>query len=400
MGAEKDIATFTLRVIPEGEKSRGLDITSEVKSFTFEDNEKKADKLTLVLDNHDLRFWDDDTFKKGHILEAAWGYPGMTGEAVQCVIKSLSGDAEEFKIEAYHKVSLMNQKKRSRVFSNMTRAAVVKKVAEEWGYGSDAQQIEDTKIKHFQIGQAGETDAQFLRRLAKKEGFEFYVDGDSLHFHRRLLNETPKKVFKYYTDDVGEILDWSVDSDSKGRKGRVQAKGRDPLNKKSFSVDSNNKTVPRHALASVLEVVDEKTGQTSLQTRMAHEDVVPTSETTPQAAKAKTDGAYFQSQEGNFKLKLTIVGDPEVRAKRVIEVQGIGRRLSGLWYVKEAKHEIEAGQYLTKLECRRSGHNGHKGSSKDAKTDGTLNEKKASEKPREVEVVNSRTGETHKEWRR
>ena len=54
-----------------------LDFGQRLLSFSFEDVEEKADKLSLDLDNHDLALFDREELMGGAILEVAWGYPGQ-----------------------------------------------------------------------------------------------------------------------------------------------------------------------------------------------------------------------------------------------------------------------------------------------------------------------------------
>jgi phage protein D len=402
VSAEQDKAEFLINVIPEGGKGEAVDFTDEVESFEYEDNEKAADKLSLTLDNYDLSKFDDPRLRKGNFLEVSWGYKGVMTQPRRCVIKSIKGGPNTVTIEAVFKAYDMHQIVKSRVWDNVTRAQVVKKIAEEYGYKTSAQDIEDTSVVQRHVTQARQTDAQFLKSLAGREGFEFYVDLTGLHFHRRKMDQVPSRTLVWFVDKVGTILDFSVESDSKGRKGRVLAKGIDPETKKPFEADAKNDTVKRHSLATLIEVPDEKTGQTTLQTRMATEDVQPSSEQSQAAAKRNADGKFLASQEGSFKLSVSCIGDPLLRAKSVVEILGIGKRLSGKWYVKKAKTKISAGNYTVDLDCVRAEHNGDNGgNNKAAKTKGTLNEKKATGSGALVrrDMVDEKSGEESVTWR-
>lgn len=394
-----DRVTIAVKIGKEGAKAEPVDLTKDLRSLTYEDDEKKADKLTFVLENYDLRFWDDDTFKKGNTVIVSWGYAGNM-QSSECIIERLSGGAAgDFVVEAIHKSFLLHKNTKSRVFENATRSEVAQKIATEAGYQAV---IQDTTVRHRLIHQHNLTDGEFLKRLANREGFEYFVDSSGFHFHERKFDDAPIRTLTYFTDSVGEIVDWHYESEKKKKgKGKVTTEGRDPLKKKDFAVESKNSTVPRTSLADVLEVVDGQTGQTTNQSRSADDHTQPTSEASHAAAKAGADASFKKSQHATHKLSLTVVGDPKLAAKRVILVQGISKRLSGRWYVDKCRHEVEdSGQYLTKLECKRDGHNGFKGASKDAKTDGSTNTKATDEGPRQLEVVSGVTGETHTEWRK
>ena len=71
------------------------------------------------------------------------------------------------------------------------------------------------------------TDAGLCARLAKKIGFEFYIDIDGLHFHPRRTGGPVHKIYTYFTDPTrGEVRNISVENDLFTRKtGGVTAKG-------------------------------------------------------------------------------------------------------------------------------------------------------------------------------
>lgn len=389
-----------LKVAKEGSAAEGIDLGDRLKSMRYEDDVEKVGKLSLDLDNQDFRFLDEDTFKKGNEVVVRFGYAGNMQTAT-CIVHRISGSLEgELKVEAEHKGFLLHKNKKSRVWDNKTRSEVAREIAEKYnGYQPNEIFIEDTKVRHRHISQPAVTDAEFMKRLANKQGFEFSVDESGFHFHEKDWEQAPIKQLRWFTDTgAGEISSGTFESESKKKKGRVKSEGRDPITKKNFTVDSKNSTVQRHSLAKILEVPDHKSGQTTLQARIADDDLRPSTETTAPAAKSASDGAYKNQQRSTFKLSLTVVGDPKLRAKRVIEVTGIGKRYSGLWYITRASHEFGA-EYLTKLECVRDAHNGHKGVNKDAKTEGAVNKKKVDDSGKVLEVPDERSGVTHLEWR-
>ena len=234
MSGERDAPVFTVKVQPEGKAAERLDLSDKVLSFAFEDQEKKADKLTITVDNFDLANFDDPTWAKGNVLEVSWGYAGQTAPARQMVIKSVKG-FQVLTVVAHAKSVLMDRQVRSRVFDNVTRAQVVRRVAGEHGYSGADLDVEDTNTVHAHISQARMTDAQFLRKLALRQGFEFYVDATGLHWHARRLGQKPKRTLIWYTDPgQGDVLSIDVENDVTAKPGEVVVKGRDPLAKKAI----------------------------------------------------------------------------------------------------------------------------------------------------------------------
>lgn len=390
---------FYVKVAPEGGGSERIDLSEKVLSFVFEDSEKKADKLQLSVDNWDLRNFDDPVWKKGNILEVSWGYPGDMAPARECVIQKVTG-FQTLSIEALAKSILMHKVARCRVFENKKRSDVVREIAEENGYGGAIQDIEDSGEVLPIITQARQTDAQFLKRLADKEGFEFYVDFDGLHFHQRRLGQRPVRVLRWYTaPEVGEILTMNIENDVTAKAGAVSVRGRDPITRQDIDARGSNATTTRDSLAPVIELVDPETGTTRLERRNVSEDVRPSPQATAGTARREADARFRRGQQTAVELTATVLGDPSLLAKTVVEIQGIGQRLSGKYYVKEAKHKIDSSGFTVELKAASDGHSQSGG----APSQGRPNRGSAANNDpnalRPIEVVDPETGATRIEYR-
>jgi hypothetical protein len=206
-------------------------------------------------------------------------------------------------------------------------------------------------------------------------------------------------VLRWFTPpEVGEILSISIDNDVTAKPGAVNVRGRDPLRKKDIAERGSNAKTQRDSLAPVIELVDAETGATRLERRNIAEDIRSTAEPSSQTAKREADARYRRAQHLTVELSATVLGDPSLLAKTVVELQGISQRLSGKYYVKEAKHKIDAG-YTVELKCLRDGHGEFGGApSKGKPNRGTA----ADSDPgalQPVEVVDPETGRTRLEFR-
>ena len=390
---------YYVRVKPEGGGDERVDLSEKVLSFQFEDAEKKADKLVLTVDNWDLANFDDPVWRKGNILEVAWGYPGEMAPAREVVIQSVKG-FQALSIEGHAKSVLMNKVARCRTFENKSRADVVREIAQENGYGASMQDIEDSGEVLPAITQARMTDAQFLRRLANQEGFEFYVDFDGFHFHQRRLGQRPVRVIRWYTaPEVGEVISISIENDVTAKPGAVRVAGRDPMKRKDIDEKGSNSATKRDTLGDVIELVDPETGSTRLAKRNVSEEVRPSADASPGTAKRQADAQFRRSQQTTVELSATVLGDPSLLAKTVVEFQGISQRLSGKYYVKEAKHKIDSSGFTVELKCLRDGHSEVGGPPSQGKPNRGATSDNDKDALRTVEVVDPETGKTHIEYR-
>lgn len=378
---------------------------SRVLSMTYEDTEKGADKCVIRINNYDLRFPDDGTFATGNMLYVSWGYAGyMSQEREMVITVPLPGIT--FTVECQFAAAVKaNQAPVDQTYYGLTYSEIAVKVAERNGFGAAAQFIEPVPFTPEHVVQHNLTDAQFMKKLAKEIGYAFFIDGSGLHFHPQAFSQPPRKRLEYFADsDRGELLEYpSWEKPPAAQPGKVSAKGIDPITKKPISAEGSNATTKgRPGLAKNLEIIDRRTAQTSLRP-LAGKEAVATAMTATSAAEAKTktQGLYKKASSQPRKCSAQAHGDPAFSAKSVVELSGIGRELSGLYYCSAVTHSIEPGKYTMSLKLQRDGTNGSGGVGT-AKTEAKTNDKKtpaevaAGGAPRleQFQKINRVTGQT------
>jgi len=359
---------FFVRVKPEEGGDERVDLTGQVLTFSYEDNERAADKLSLTIDNSDLANFEDPVWKKGNMIEVSWGYPDAMAPIRSLQIVKVTGFLT-LSVEAHGKEVLANKVVKNRIFENKTRSAVAEEIAAELGYsGEDVVHIQDTEVVYETIAQAGLTDAQFLRRLAHKESFEWYVDWDGFHFHERDVAQDAIKTYVYYNinERQGEIIDIEIENDVTAKPGKVKVKGRDPENRKDVDEEAdNNSDNKRGVLAELVELIDPETGKSLGLSKVGQETTQASSEESDAAAKRQAAGRFRKVQQVAVKIKLTVEGDPSIVAKSVFKLENVGKRLSQKYYIRKVVHTITTG-YTMLIEGISDGSGGHSTKSKRA----------------------------------
>src|SRR5262249_34587573 len=106
-----------------------------------------------------------------------------------------------------------------------------------------------------------------------------------------------------------------------------------------------------------------------------------------------------RTQQVTVELAANVIGDPSLMAKTIVEMQGIGQRLSGKYYIKEAKHKIDGSGYAIELKSLRDGTAAAGG----APSKGTQNRASAADNDADalqpIERVDRETGATRIEYR-
>lgn len=499
----KDRPVIFVKLIREGSnKGEPLDISDKIQSFRYEDEERKADRCTITLDNYNLEEFDNPAWKKGGILEVRWGYPGNMSQPRRVVIAKVSGNWL-LEVEGHGLEMLMHKTKTLKVYKGKTLFQLASELAEKYGaifsaYGDldqarkpapsrdspgakpegfdqwyaqvavkNSLYADPDNKRHFydfrglyadmragkvpfsvptteqlppayrraapgywvrnfpggplvdartgrEIGddeiekvaatvrpsdtpdenidlaakeikithavQSAQTDAQLISSLARRYGYVFYIDHNGFHFKQRdaVYKKKPAKVIRWF-NGAGEWIDFKYENDGNEKASHMAARGIDPLNKKAFEVSASDDETKRNGLGvrgrewssregSFASRASELLSQTVANAvalgldkvgRSDEVDVGPSSITDPTLAKKRADGRLKKRRGHSHELTGTIIGDPTFEAKTILQVEGIGRRLSGKWALKSVEHRIDSGGYTCSFKSERDGDNGY-----------------------------------------
>ncbi|HKZ40514.1 MAG TPA: hypothetical protein VJ044_06095, partial [Candidatus Hodarchaeales archaeon] len=360
-------------------------VTDSILSFSYIDAERQTDTVKLTVDNSNLEQFDDPVWKKGGRIRVSWGYPGAMAPERTCIIMSVKG-FRELSIEANGEDVVMNTVQRQRSFESMTISEIANQIAGEYGYGSEVRFIDETSERRLVVSQANLTDAQFLRQHSSELGFEFYVDFDGFHFHERRLGEPPVRVLRYFIDQTqGDFVgDPTIENDITARPGRVTARGRNPNTREDIDVTASNSTDSnRNTLTETLELIDNDSGSSSIigqqsqtfnvrsnrrniERNIGSNSTTVTAASTSDQATHEARGRFRRAQQVAVKMSASIVGDPTLLAKTIVQVEGMGRRLSVKYYLTEVTHDLAPSGYECKLKMVSDGHGGHSTTSRQA----------------------------------
>lgn len=353
-----DNAFYWLNVAAKDGSFQPVPQSHRVLGLEYADEEKKADKLTLRIANDDLQHIDSPIWRTGNLVRVGWGYGELVSPERECTIEKPSGGLV-LKFEATGGELRANKVFRTRTFRNAKRSDVARLIAAELGFTGSAIIVQDTNERFEQITQARQTDAMFLRRIADREGFEWYVDFDGFHFHERNLSQRPALTLRYHVADRegSDILNFDF---AKGvdatRPGAIRFRGINPLTLEEIDYLADNDSTGRSVLGSSLEIVspaDAARHGEPLAERIGTEVLVPTTELTGAAAKRAATGAYKRVQLGAIELNITARGRPNLLAKSLVRVEGFGPTMSGVYYVKSVVHKVVPAPYLMKLKLAR-----------------------------------------------
>jgi len=282
--------------------------------------------------------------------------PGRSGN--ECLVKGPVG-AQRIRFEhggagSYVEVRgsdtsiTMDREARSKVWADVTDSQAVTSILGGYGLTPD---VGATDGGHYETKHAlvqRESDLSFVRRLARRNGFLFWVTSNALgietgHFQRPPVGSTAAATLVINKDPPSlESLDlrWDVERPTSVVGAQLD------LNTKE-AIDAGRQGGPLAALgAQDLAAI---TGDTRSIFLAAPAD--DAGDLGGRSDGALVESGFFIRASGETRLERT--GGP-VRAHTVIEIQGAGTRHSGKYFVAGVRHTIDPSSHRMELELLRN----------------------------------------------
>ena len=382
------------------------DITHEITSFVFEDNEEEMDVMEVTVTNRNLQFVDDPLFQEGNEIVARFGYIDNLSPKKVAVIKEIDYDFPDggeptIRIKAYDKGHKLTGKQIQRVWQKPAPGILYSEIAEQIAreHGLSAA-VEPTIGRHMRVVQGNASDAVFLKNLAAKSrssngnaGYVFFIQDNELHFRARKLSGRPGLVLEYFTDREGMLRSFTPSTQSQCTKGsgtETKTIGVDPRNKRHAEHKSNNDNTPDRTILGKKTYL---TGANEKYRKQESGKILPSyehSESRHERPKHEPGHDHAESRFTNTELKQVeatamTIGIPTLVAKQNIEIRGVGRKFSGIYYCTSVRHVFQDG-YSCELKLRRNAlGKGAGAKSTDAK--GKKNEQTAPKHPKKGAII-------------
>jgi phage protein D len=243
----------------------------------------------------------------------------------------------------------MDRETKTTLWSDVTDSDAVSTILAQYGYVPDADSTKagHSEAKHTMVQR--DTDLQFVRRLARRNGFIFWITCDRLgietaHFKRPPLDGAPEgELIINLESNTLATLDINWDSE---RPTSVVAAQLD-LNDKS-DIDGDVSKSPLQSLG------DKSLDEIATETRSIH---IAAPVDNAGDLQSRGEGALIEAgwfiratcQTTIFALKAL------VRAHTVINLRGAGTRFSGKYFVSGVRHTIDAAEHRMDVELIRNG---------------------------------------------
>lgn len=241
--------------------------------------------------------------------------------------------------------------KYSRSFQNMSDSDIVKKIIGEegiqagtidetggpYGYG-------DINNQNGYLFQDSQTNIDFLRNLAERNGFELFVKEGKLHFRKSKADET--LTLKWLKD----IQEFKVKVSSSQQVAGVKVSAWDYENKKVLISEKNQ---PSSQVLTKTEHGEGKKTSKVFQEKPNN----PTTNVVNQAIYNQTQGDKLaqglvdEISREFITAESKTAGNPTLCPGKVVKLTEMGK-YSGQYYVTQTRHTYQKGNYLTEFSVK------------------------------------------------
>ncbi|HEX7048855.1 MAG TPA: hypothetical protein VF188_01485 [Longimicrobiales bacterium] len=197
------------------------------------------------------------------------------------------------------------------------------------------------------VAQRG-TDRRFLRELARRKGYEFYVRGGDAHFHPPELTGTPQKLIAVHFGEETNCHDLRILVD--GTKPTAASMTRiDPLTGEPESVTSTSSGLDPLGTTELSELRGYGIPQTTVVVRRQG------------AAGQAQMTAYVDGLLRRHGWWIVATGKLNglrygrvLRSKKLVTIKGFGRAYNGNYYVRKVTHKLARRSYSMEFEAVRN----------------------------------------------
>jgi hypothetical protein len=261
------------------------------------------------------------------------------GEPTQCMLEVCGLDGGV----------LMDREDKLKAWTNKKDSDIATEILGGYGF---TPQVADTQVVHEEAVSTiiqRETDMQFLRRLALRNGFDCYVEGMRAYFQAPQLDADPQPVLAAHFGDETNLTRFVAEINALTPASVAMAQV-DRLNKEVLdaAVDSGSETVLGDTDAAGLLAE----GMNPAQVHVGMSLVTTQAEMTALCRGLFHRGQWFLTAEGA--VDAARYGHV-LRPRRTVPIKGVGETYSGMYYVSHVTHRFTDCAYAQEFRARRNG---------------------------------------------
>jgi phage protein D len=335
------------------------DIYPDIVSVEAEEDEKLAGvfniRLAIHLQKDGSWTWIDDERMK------VWNKVSISAGFIDNLVEVISGYITQVKpyfdaqmsqcyldIKGMDTSVLMNTEEKVKDWANKKDSDIATQIFTQY---SLIPEVENTEIVHREAVSTiiqRETDLQFLQRLARRNGFECFVRGNTGYFRSPQLTGIPMKTL---------AVQFGTESNLSYFKAVINAQ--QPVKVEMHQLDlltRENRDVSVESTQQRQLGKDSASGLYSAEVEPAKVFVKHAKANDQPAMQAFCQGLYDEAEwmlEGEGEIIGTLYRDV-LRARELVTIKGVGKTYSGVYYVTRVKHVFTDKGYIQEFKVKRN----------------------------------------------
>jgi phage protein D len=332
----------------------------DVLSVTITETINQADTFQLTVREHnpkperfagsELRWLDSTVFDEGNKIDIELGYQGNRGIALSGQISGLNvsfpeSGAPTLTVRGQSHYKKLQRRHRRKPFESKTDSGIAREIAADLGLDAD---VDETDVEHLLVSTQGKSYADFLQDRAQRLNYEVAVKGNTLIFKRpTYLVSARASLTLIWGENLRSFTPNTAPSNMPSRVDvrntqTGQGGGKEAL---AGSTTAAQYT-PRLGSTSGPERAQQRFGESVV---LASDQRVTSQAEATAVSRAEMERRALGAVSG----KGSCIGNPELVSRTVIELQRLGKRFSGLYYVTSTTHTINASGYTTEFDAKR-----------------------------------------------
>lgn len=289
-----------------------------------------------------------DLLRFGAPVQISMGYgdasgltPLLTGTITEIGTSFPESGYPELSIAGYDKGFPLTLGKNSHSWQQQADSEIVAEIARGHGLDSD---IDTTIEKHAKTEQNQESDMDFIKKLAERNNYIFYVRDTVLTFRKPRDRLAAAVSMKWGAG----LLSFKPEANLAGQVGGVEVHGWDPIKKEAIvgKANAGEETGRTASGQSAADLLGGTPGGGRPIQRL-RQPVFTQAEADTRAKAALNERATkFLTGDGEC------FGLPEIVPDTTIQLDNLGKPFSTTYYVTEATHKLDGSGYRTRFKVR------------------------------------------------
>lgn len=305
------------------------------------------DGVWTYLDDERFMVWKQVTISagfEGNIEELITGYithikPGFDCDPCKCILEIWGIDGS----------ILMDREERLKDWPSMKDSDIASKIFNRYGF---TPEVEDTHIVHDEAVSTiiqRETDMQFLKRLALRNGFECYVEGTTGYFRTAQVDATPQPILAVNLGDETNVINFSVEINAL-MPANVSMFQVDRINKDILDVSADTSQQPPLGKIDTGGLLAK--GMNPAQVYIGRNCATGHPEMEALCQGLFQQAVWFVTGEGE------ITGNQYghvLKPRGTVTIKGVNKTYSGIYYITHVTHSFTTEGYTQSFKVKRNG---------------------------------------------